>query len=331
MQQLPTELVQYVYEIATPNRKKALLETCKRLSDCIRPAIRVAHGHILHFPLPSAFRFQSLTEVLVDCTAKEAGELFGVKLVRFTAQNKVTIRYRSLQAYRQGQMTSIGGVESATFSVGSEGEGLVACTLLQGLKGLKTARFESTSLLDRTLTLPCVVSDSLQRLELRGVNFEHAVTPHMTSLMASVNNSVVHLRQALQLREVYLHAEAVCECTRWPATLESLDLRLGSSAFISFGSLPSLKSLSLSNVESDIELTDDAPLLEHLSLNSSLVEDWSPVELLEASDHHAHLVSLVVYIPNPDRGLQMEWAEFKSIYMAVGRCSESEVHLTFLW
>ena len=328
MQQLPTELVQYVYHLATPNRKKALLQTCKQLSDCIRPAVSVARGCILHLPLPSDFRFQNLKDVLVDCSAEEAGDLFGGDLVRFYAQAKVTIHYRSLQKYRLGHLSSISGVETAIFNVRSKAEGVVACAILQGCRGLKTARFQSPS--NTTFTVSCIVNDSLQRLELHGVNFEYAATPHMTSLVATVKSSAVHLRQALQLRVVVLHADTICQCTQWPPTLEVLSLCLGQATFLSFEPLPALHHLSLTNIESDIELAD-VPLLRHLALHDSLLGEETPVELMMAVESHSNLKSLVVHISNPDRSLQLEWLDWRDLHLADGCCCDEEIYLSFVF
>lgn len=334
MQDLPTDIVQRVYQLATPNRKRALLGTCKHLSDSIRPTVTrclLAQQDveaILRLPfLPSAFRFQQLRAVSLQCSAGEASRLFGDDWVELEGSGSVTVGFASLNNYRLNQVTGIEGVTGATFRLETQAQAHTACNIVYGACGLEKAR-----LVGKRLELPELNNASLRHLELEGLNFKALNTPSLTTLIAVIPDSILHLSSVTEvpkLTKLVVTADEVCECTRWPAALDFLHLCLSHGGRVSLGRMPALQHLTLINVEGEMDFPADTPALQHLTLCNSLLEEATASDIMEALDFHDRVQTFSLFISHPTYEMETDWREFQDMFMAEGWCIKRQVKLHF--
>lgn len=323
MKSLPTELVQSIAALCTPQRRGALLQTCRKVSADIRPTVQSCTVHLGDDapgpPLPSVDRFENLGVVNVVCTPAAAQGFTGPIAQFSSRQGRVTFHFCDSSC-------TILGATGVRFTLDEPSDVATACRLTARCEGVHEASYEG----DGHLLHP-LASDSMRELRLYDVVFGRLELPALTLLVVQAPARVVHalLGHLHMLTVVVITADALCPCFTLPASVMHLVLEAGQPQELALPALPRLLTLSLTNVVTAVDLSAECPELHRLELIDSYLEGASPEEVLDEAFSHPSLIILVVCETTPPTHRLDAWRILKDEFDGLGQCEPSAVQLQF--
>lgn len=328
MNELPPELVLQVYQACTPNRKKALLATCKQISSDVRPWVTRCTANLSGGLLPHApevDRFSRLDTIHLTIDRQQPFTLnASLGEVELEADGDIIF---TLAPGRN--VVSIEGFRVAYFDVSKAVRIPESHSIFRLCKKLEKASFFGDH--GETVEVGELRNDWVRHLQFQNATFTTLRTPALETLEMEVRDRSVYVNctDLPGLTSLKIHAKALWPVHPWSTTLVSLTVHLTRHRAVLLQNLPLLQKLHLVNVTGQMGHVDNCPDLHWLKLDNSNLDDAPPDEIVAAAALHRSLMTLEIVAPAPSALDIQEWGLLQKLYGAYGFCHYTAIRLCF--
>lgn len=332
---LPIELVERIYYLATPERRRNLLIADEFVGEAIRNSFtkcsrRIRQcGPTLH-GMPDLNLYPHLRFVEVTCNASMVTQFYSRDFVCFQGHT----RDLTLVLERNGLdlvLSAVRGVQRVFLNVASSAQLLQATRIVNRCPGLLTADIETAI---TQMVMPPLRNCTVRGLTLKNLSLpavEHLDMPNLVALCISQEAGLrrLHLQQLTGLRELLLNCRRFHNNLIFPPALESLTLSSQHESSIAIHQLAALTHLDLRQISSDLDIMTMPELLQ-LNLHHSKIGVVSPLVLLSEFIDHANVARVVIEQHVTTEFEAREWQDVMDLTHATGFCQPKRVHLTIM-
>lgn len=289
MDDLPGELIAHIYQLSTPNRRKALLQVNHHFTQSIRRAITscTSDAEALALP-PCRRRYPKLATVQLRVSLGQLIDFFGAFVTFVLPDDRalLTASVASLATFRHSCVVL--GPTIATFHITTALQCLAAGCIVTRCLTLREASFIRADAIAQSV--PPIISDTLQVIRLYGLGCDCVAAKNLRKLVIYRNTTTVVVDDLPLVVKIRLDVHRLQEFNHSWRRLERLCICSRVKSTITMQSLPALRRLDLNNVDVHChDLPGCSPLLEDVILDDSRLLDLTPTQAMD------QLLSLPVF------------------------------------
>ncbi|RYF09131.1 MAG: hypothetical protein EOO40_07455, partial [Deltaproteobacteria bacterium] len=298
MDSLPADTVWLLYKRADRQTRKALLQLSRHLARGIKQScVSCSIGGVLDAKavFPSRLSFPNLRHCSVQCSPAQAQRFFGRNaFVAFTGDGLIlSAGVERVARFREECV--VDGAETAVFSIRTAQEAGSAAQLATRCRGLRVASFHNTGA--QELSLARFQNDTVQQVLLFRLGCDRLDGPALKLL--EVDGDITGLcigPRTRRLAHMHISVKSIRSFRGAWQQLERLFLRTEHTSQLTFGRLPRLRTLGLTNINVDLTtLETTLPVVESIVMHDSRPLS-GPLDLVGSCHRHPTLTMCEVVL-----------------------------------